>query len=198
MDLAKRYGTWFVQRDYNDARRDVAKLLRALPAAFDGTPDDEATIRWTCSREVGFLIDSVEVTDSPAWPTGPHIHLSRLKWHYVEILKYITRNYVIRKPTMALYQRGRQNLLLQLVDLMLQWAEDEPRRLPPVLRDAWDLAVARDEPGGVAIGYVRPARPDRGTKYRSIVRLHCVVRRRRINIAVPRAVRRGIWWSDCG
>ncbi|WP_158647510.1 deoxyguanosinetriphosphate triphosphohydrolase family protein [Actinoplanes sp. ATCC 53533] len=72
-----------------------------------------------------------------AGPNGPHEAVTaRLRddhWHEVQVLKWLTRKFVIARAELALSQLGQTRVLRDTVARLLEWSERDPRRLPRTL-----------------------------------------------------------------
>jgi dGTPase len=108
------------------------------------------------SKLIGKYITSVQIKDTVFWEHGPYIALEPPQWHEVQLLKEITKNFVIKRPDMALLQRGQQAILRQLVQLLLEWKDSKSdfERLPRRLRDEITIAQEGD-------GRAHPSQPYR-------------------------------------
>lgn len=84
---------------------------------------------------------SFAVKAEPIWDHGPHISLEPEPWHKVQIFKFITKNYIIQQSDIALLQVGQKRVMKQLVEMLLQWAKDDPKRLPPKLQERMQEAA---------------------------------------------------------
>ena len=113
-----------------------------LSAPFDGSLEAEAQVAAFSARWTRRLVESIEVTDSPAVRSG-HVLLAPAQWHEVQVLKFV---HPVRagRPDLALHQRGQARLLGSLVEALLAWLADpeETERLPRRIRDLVELAEA--------------------------------------------------------
>ena len=117
------------------------------------------------SRLIGRYIEAVEVRNETFWKGGPFIGLRQPEWHEVQLLKKITREFVIKRPDMAALQRGQQRLLADLVVQLAEWAKDDFKRLPRYLRE--EIEITRDEYGDSRCWRtLKRTRGDRGFKAR--------------------------------
>ena len=71
-----------------------------------------------------------------------HVVLAAQQWHEVQVLKFVHRRFVLRRPDLALHQRGQARLLTTLVEELESWLVDrrESDRLPRRLHDLVELA----------------------------------------------------------
>ncbi len=79
--------------------------------------------------------ESLIVSPSPLWDFGPHISLIKSHWHTVQILKFITKNYIIQQSDIALLQVGQKRVMEELIHMLLNWSEEDRDRLPPRLHE---------------------------------------------------------------
>jgi dGTPase len=167
--LARRleidYNGWFDHKRLRNAAQRLANdtesvFAEELPISRD------ASIHTWASNQVEKFLSALKVSETPLWDGGPHIGLPVDAWHEVQILKFITKHYVIQHPDMALLQRGQESILTQLVSMVLNWNKHDQKRLPERLlsdieiakRLAADLALRGYEEGQFARGpYVNRA-----------------------------------------
>jgi dGTPase len=164
------------------AKRVAAQLLQGFEARQRPAPAQrEARARATTSDLIGRYINAVELAEEPLWVNGPHIGLRRAEWHEVQILKEITKVYVISGTDMALLQRGQEEVLTNLVVMLQKWADHDMARLPPRLREEIETAKSQDStyvtnyyqrPGAEAPGLPADLAP-RGEENRAILDYIC-------------------------
>ncbi|MET8149887.1 deoxyguanosinetriphosphate triphosphohydrolase family protein [Actinoplanes sp. NPDC049668] len=120
-----------------------------LSAPFDGSLEAEAQVAAFSANWTRRLVESIEVTGSPAVRSG-HVLLAPAQWHEVQVLKFVQNRFVLARPDLALHQRGQARLLGSLVEALLAWLADpdEAERLPRRLRDLVELAEA-ELPDGI-------------------------------------------------
>ncbi|MGW4944672.1 deoxyguanosinetriphosphate triphosphohydrolase family protein [Actinoplanes sp. NPDC004185] len=121
-----------------------AELVDGLLAeAFDGSLDAEAQVAAFSANWTRRLVESIEVSDTPAVRSG-HVLLAPAQWHEVQVLKFVQNRFVLARPDLALHQRGQARLLGSLVEALLAWLADpdETERLPRRIRDLVELAEA--------------------------------------------------------
>lgn len=175
--LMRDYPDYFLEDDFENAVDNVSTLLgHHFHGVFGGSPDDEATVHRACSKRIGEYVGSVSLSLEPAWAGGPYVALPRPQWHAVQILKEITRHFIIRRPDLALEQRSQQLVLKQLVGMLQQWAQSKSDygRLPARLRDELEIARLQGD-GTSAIGARGPDHPRRGSEDRAIIDYICTL-----------------------
>lgn len=108
-------------------------------------PQRVARVRELGSNLIGKYISQFEVKQDPLWEHGPHIGLKQAAWHEVQVLKVITKSYIIQRPDLALHQRGLRMVLDGLVHQLRRWLHDKTdrHRLPPWLDERAELIRKR-------------------------------------------------------
>jgi dGTPase len=141
--LADRDGWIFDADAFVDAvdlvRTELVDGLLAVP--FDGSVEAEQSIARFSTRWTARLADGVGVSAAPTTRSG-HVVLAAQQWHEVQVLKFVHRRFVLRRPDLALHQRGQARLLTTLVEELESWLVDrrESDRLPRRLHDLVELA----------------------------------------------------------
>ncbi|HEY2699069.1 MAG TPA: dNTP triphosphohydrolase [Pseudonocardiaceae bacterium] len=141
--LADRDGWIFDADAFVDAvdlvRSELVDGLLAVP--FDGSVEAEQSIARFSTRWTARLADGVGVSAAPTTRSG-HVVLATQQWHEVQVLKFVHRRFVLRRPDLALHQRGQARLLTTLVEQLESWLVDrrESDRLPRRLHDLVELA----------------------------------------------------------
>ncbi len=120
-------------------RTELVDGLLAVP--FDGSVEAEQAIARFSTRWTTRLADGVGTTAVPNTRSG-HVVLAAQQWHEVQVLKFVHRRFVLRRPDLALHQRGQARLLTTLVEELEGWLLDrrESDRLPRRLHDLVELA----------------------------------------------------------
>ena len=120
-------------------RSELVDGLLAVP--FDGSVEAEQAIARFSTRWTARLADGVGVSAVPTTRSG-HVVLATQQWHEVQVLKFVHRRFVLRRPDLALHQRGQARLLTTLVEELESWLLDrrESDRLPRRLHDLVELA----------------------------------------------------------
>lgn len=176
------YPEYFDSSLFDAARKSVLSELRSnLAPDFAGDMVATGKARAFGSRMIGQYITSVVVKDEPLWDAGPYLSLTRPAWHQVQILKAITRKFVVSRPDIALLQRGQREVLKGLVNYLLDWksSDSDFKRLPLRLKQEIQLARQQEHVTDVAAAYQnnghgRPYAP-RGDENRCIVDYLCTL-----------------------
>lgn len=160
------YSGYFDKELFEDAVTRVKdELFSHFSPHYEGDLDKIGRARSAGSNLIGRYINTVKISDEVAWNNGPFVALEQEEWHEVQILKEITKNFVIQRPDIALLQRGQQRILRELVTYLFEWKQsvDDFKRLPRRLRE--EIEIARDQREGgarrLARGYVKQANRDR-------------------------------------
>lgn len=134
--LRTRYAQYFDETLYKDSLDWAATFLSSLDVQEGEDPDAIASVRGLIAERIGSLVDAVEIFSTPAWPAGPAVNLEQETWHKVQVLKRITRAYVIETPLIGLHQAAQHTAMTELLQGLEQWcARDESgRSLPLALR----------------------------------------------------------------
>jgi len=120
---------------------------------FDGSLAAERGLARFTSGWIAHLQARVRVHRSPDIRSG-HVGLDRTAWHEVAVLKFLHQRFILHRPDLAVYQRGRASVLERLVDGFAAWLDDPfdarraPRRLVDVVELATDdyMRLRREEP----------------------------------------------------
>ncbi len=179
-ELASRLGVdysgWF---NDDEMIRAAEWAERELKSGFNrrqvNYSEVEAQARKRGSDFIDTFINAIEVRDEPFWTGGPYVGLDERNWHRVQILKEITRSYVVQRPDIALLQRGQQEVLEKFVKLLYEWSENDRARLPARLKREIEIAEEQLD-GGSTIGYGKDQHAPRGkNKNRAILDYICTL-----------------------
>ncbi len=170
--LEADYPGWYSEDRFLDAARVITNMLRIgfSPRALN-TPKAEAMARGEASKLIEAFIGGVYISERPVWTGGPHIMVKNAHWHQIQIMKEITRSYVISRPDIALLQRGQQAVIENLVVMLNGWAEKDRRRLPSLLLD--EIEIAEELASGLASGYGKSQHAPRDQPKRAILDYIC-------------------------
>lgn len=174
--LAVDYPDYYDENSMHEAASYVSNYLSTHFRLQTGSALVEAQARQAGSRLVGRYIAAVTLSEAPLWENGPHIGLERSAWHEVQILKEITRSYVIQRPDIALLQRGQQRVLEELVSMLAHWVKsrEDRHRLPQRLLDEVQIAEGLEN-GELAEGYDEKGQARRGATNRAILDYLCTL-----------------------
>ncbi|MET9224377.1 dGTP triphosphohydrolase [Lentzea sp. NPDC003310] len=132
------------------------ELKDSFSAKNNGGLQTVGRARSAGSKLIGKYINAVEIREGVFWEHGPYIALRADAWHEVQLLKKITKNFVVKRPDIALLQRGQQQLLRELVRSLLRWknSKADAKRLPRRLRDEIDMCGPGDNPNRCILDYI--------------------------------------------
>ncbi|MFF5077430.1 deoxyguanosinetriphosphate triphosphohydrolase family protein [Actinoplanes sp. NPDC000266] len=121
---------------------------------FDGSRAAYATIRSAFASRTDSYVRGVT-----AEPRGSYKAVTaRLRddhWHEVQVLKWLTRTFVIDRAELALSQLGQTRVLRDTVARLVEWSELDPRRLPKTLQEYQKgLAGSPTDIGRAVLDYV--------------------------------------------
>ncbi|ROS21802.1 deoxyguanosinetriphosphate triphosphohydrolase family protein [Cellulomonas sp. PhB150] len=144
--LEREYPTRFRRELLDVAVEAVANTVEtAMKEPFDGSPSKVSTVRALVSATITKSIGNLEVGQSPTTPLAL-VRLGDGDWHFIEVIKALTRHFVIARPNMASVQRGQRKLLSGLVHLVDDWRRDEAKnRLPQTLSEYIDNALQESD-----------------------------------------------------
>ena len=111
------------------------------------------------SNQITQYIDHLELSVTPT-RANPSLRLNVEDWHVVQILKQVTRYFVIGRADVAAVQRGQQRRLTELLTMLNAWVSDDRdlRRAAPELQELWQRHGARG-----LLDYVAGLTDDRAT-----------------------------------
>lgn len=134
--LSRKHPSRFDASEFADAADYVLTHLTQLRQYRTGARRASANTRSIVSKLITAYVEAVELR-SASDPVAP-VGLQPQEWHQVQILKEVTRHFVIRLPEFATIQRGQMQLLWELLDLLQAWRVEDPDRLPSLLREGLD------------------------------------------------------------
>lgn len=99
---------------------------------------NQASSRQFVSKLITECLRDLSVNAAPTRQRPP-VSLAPEHWHLIQILKQVTRDFVIGRADVAVVQRGQQRRLRELLELLHDWLRDkeDSLRVPPELRDLW-------------------------------------------------------------
>jgi len=172
--LSTDYPDYFNSKTYDSALDSVSNLLRVWLGTSDyrGEPFYERKARQHLSSAIERFTGAIVIAAEPLWQGGPHIGLEPDQWHEVQILKEVTREFIIQRSDIALLQHGQQEVLKDLVRLLRSWVKDDFKRLPPPLRE--EIEIVRGlASGDLKVGYDVGEHPKRGSEDQALIDYIC-------------------------
>ena len=112
-----------------------------LAVPYDGSMKADRAISGFTSRWIDHLITSVRPDPEPAIRSG-YVCMSRQAWHEVSVLKFVNQYFILERPDLAMFQRGQEKIIEQLVVGFDDWLSDRldtgraPRRMVDLVNAA--------------------------------------------------------------
>lgn len=174
--LYEDYPDYYDAERFEEARRRVAgdlKLSQSRPS--ESNLYRIGQVRRLGSVMISRFIENIHLKEKTFWTNGPFVALEVVEWHEMQILKEITKNFVVNRPDVALLQHGQEELLKRLVVFLREWQADESdyKRLPRRLRSETEIARAQHEGYKMNGTDVARAYATRGNKRRCIIDYVC-------------------------
>lgn len=128
-----RYEPYFNDRDYAAALHDVDNFLNLLKDP--DTQDYGMNLRLLLRVFVSDFFKAIELDEYPPYKDGPSVFLTSEAWHQMQVLKSITRHYLVSRPRMGSMQRAQTRTIEILMDGLADWICSDPKEhsLPPTL-----------------------------------------------------------------
>lgn len=175
--LRSRDGWMFDEATFADAVTAVGDEFvdGVLAAPYDGSMAADRAVSGFTSRWIDHLITSVDVCPDPPVRSG-YVAMTSPAWHEVQVLKFVNSYFILERPDLAMFQRGQEQTLEQLVVGFDGWLSDrtDAARAPRRLIDLVNAAtmgyrrLAREHPDWLG-GAVAPADLARMGRGRGIV-----------------------------
>ncbi len=146
--LGHAYEGFFSWRAYLDALNFASSLI-FVRYPLDTEFDNSSAAMSTANELVGELMRTVfsglALTIEPKWKNGPGVVLDPQAWHLIQVLKTITRRYVVGTTRMGIVDRAQSVIVASLFAGIVKWLRTEPEaaQLPQ------PLASFLEEAGGV-------------------------------------------------
>lgn len=151
--LSKDYLEYFDKFTYGKIVGLVGDSLHQVLGSngFDGSREQIAVVKRWAAEQIGHYVGSVDLVAKPIWPGGGNAVLGKNEWHEVQVLKELTRAFVVQRAELAAVQRAQQSLLESLVVLMTDWRRQEKvsSRLPQALREYGKMVESNESERGV-------------------------------------------------
>lgn len=132
----KFYPSFFDLKTYRDAvHRAIGTLDGLTPELASSQP--MARMRSQSSQLIAELVDSVRIAEprqQAELGDQPRVYLEPAAWHLVQVLKDVTKAFVVETPRMGLHQEAQLDSLTALLDRLDAWVlKKSPYNLPPRL-----------------------------------------------------------------
>lgn len=128
-DLEETYEGYFDRREYADAISYVDTLIfKTYPLSFefDGSTNVSARVGELVSTLMKDVFSSIETVKEPKWKNGPSVVLKEQAWHRIQVLKTITRRYVVGTRRMGIVERSQTFIVTSLFNSVKSWLETGP------------------------------------------------------------------------
>ncbi len=112
-----------------------------LAAPYDGSMVADRAISGFTSQWIDHLISSVSPSPDPHARSG-YVCMSSPAWHEVQVLKFVNQYFILDRPDLAMFQRGQEQIVEQLMTAFVAWLGDRadagraPRRLVDLVQAA--------------------------------------------------------------
>ncbi|MEI3848058.1 MULTISPECIES: deoxyguanosinetriphosphate triphosphohydrolase family protein [unclassified Microbacterium] len=128
-----RYKPFFNDKDYAAALHDVDNFLQQL--SDPDAQDYGMNLRLLLRGFVSDFFKAIDLDETPPYRDGPSVFLTSEAWHQMQVLKSITRHYLVSRPRMGSMQRAQTRTIEILMDGLADWICTEPKEhsLPPAL-----------------------------------------------------------------
>lgn len=154
---SKKYAPLYSDQLYAEALYDVRQALREF-----GDQDDEnyaVNLRMKLATFVQRFFEEIDVRAVAAYEGGPRVSLSAKAWHQMQILKSITRHFLVARPRMGILQRAQTKAIELLLDGLADWICSAPKihSLPHALLWTMGTAGAQLPPSPISRDSLTPA-----------------------------------------
>ena len=140
LKLSETHAGWFEEATYIRALREVRSWLTQIRegvATVDPDSEDaKALIQSRFSDVLGQIIGSIQIFRQEAWPEGPNTYPDVFQWHKVQVMKTLSKQYIIGSPAVSMHEQAQLAVLENLLDHLLKWCTTVPSvsQLPVRLR----------------------------------------------------------------
>lgn len=120
--LRDRYQGLFDDTEYYLALERVQHMITSI---HDRSSDDTigVVMRDELSNKIGQYFANLEVDRNVPYEDAAYVRLSRSHWHEVQVLKVITRHWLIQSPQMGVIQRAQTRAVRTLVESLIDWLQ---------------------------------------------------------------------------
>lgn len=148
--LRETYEGLFHDAEYRAALTGVSLLIGGLLVR---TPETgfSSVLKQKLSDRINAYFKTIEINAAEPYRDAPYVRLSVQSWHEIQVLKVITRHYLISSPRMGIIQRAQTRAIRALVKGTIAWMKsaDSTDTLPEGLRTTLKAAgVKLGEPLG--------------------------------------------------
>ena len=123
-DLAEELSADYPSRFDADLLRRACRELTSVPIP---TPKSTPySLRVWRNGNLDFFLSRLRITDEPHGDKGVRLDVDDVAWHRIELLKYFSKHYVIRRRETALLQRAGNMVLQNVISSMKEWIANNP------------------------------------------------------------------------
>lgn len=127
--LSRSYPGYFDFRGYLDSIVSVQSLIfqrYPLDVEFDGSTATVSMVNELMGDVMKTVFHGLELTVDARWPGGPGVVLDATAWHLVQVLKTITRRYVVGTSRMGIVDRTQSVIVESLFNNVAGWLSSRP------------------------------------------------------------------------
>lgn len=134
--LSVYYSDILDRESYINGLEEAAALLDRLDEKFEHSTRGIGKTIKNFSNILSAAIPAVLVSEVPPWKDGPYVSIPSREWHMIQVLKYISKSFIIRTEFVGFTQRAQSAALERVLLGFDNWLRSEPRvdELPEPLR----------------------------------------------------------------
>lgn len=150
--LASHYQGFYSKYAYEDAlgraEGKIGNLKRQLTGR--GSPASIGTVRQWVGDQIELYLKAIRLVVRPPWDGAPPVHMDAREWHEMQVMKTISKGFVVQTPKVGLHERSQLGVLGGLVEQLSIWVLSKdigvrgyPEPLRSFLKDCGDDAQRR-------------------------------------------------------
>ncbi|RPE77876.1 dGTPase [Frondihabitans sp. PhB161] len=120
-DLAEGREGFFSMGQFREALNETLKFLQGSAAATDETYIEQVKLRTDLSGQIADLFGGITVRPTGPYANGPMVYLEPRAWHQVQVLKVITKKFLVVTPRMGYIQQSQRQVIRQLFFRLVTW-----------------------------------------------------------------------------
>lgn len=127
-DLADSY-TYFDQGLYSEALEAALDLSHRakLRYRYGGSQSQNVSVTKELGRVFADIFKSLQTGAEGSWKDGPAVYPEQHEWHVIQVLKTITRRYVVGTARIGFIERSQYVAMERLFTGMIEWISSTPR-----------------------------------------------------------------------
>lgn len=129
----------FEDLQYDKALGSVEAMIRQVIDRASSEQPMVVVLRDELNKKIGDYFTTLKIDSELPSPDAAYVRLSKTSWHEVQVLKVITRHWLIQSPQMGMIQRAQASAIRTLFNSLVEWLGTEGTEvagLPTPLRDA--------------------------------------------------------------